>query len=731
MSTQEADTFATGGRGAANGAGTLSAGATITAFSPASNGDNWIAQSAPSAFSYNSGTKQGQTTGANSANIITLNGFSSATINGVPTNYSKKWQDTTVVANFQRTNTGDDCSIIVRFQDVNNYYRAGLNSSGQLYITKLVGGVSTVLGTPFSFADGGAKFTVKFTIQGFGANGAYNNLQAKIWLATGSEPSNYQVVASDASLLAPGLVGVRMKGATNGSIQSVDSFLATDLSAPLQPAPAYAPYQDARVGATIYFSQNAPNPINAQTPVDLSNLANGAWIREQYQVQGVLETAPGIRNWAYLDHLVWLCNRAGVRVCACLEGFPVWYLDINGAGQFVSMGTGDFADPTMAANFATAAATRYNGQNGYGFIDMWQIGNEEYDATYSDVTTAQRDGLGKVLAMEVNAVYPAIRAASPSALIALGAVRKTPTNALAHIINWMNNLLSNLNKSVVGDFIQDTHSYRDGASAGPDPYSSDSNTPNIQTTLNTIYSMLQQYGFYESTVMVGEFGWNMYDDGSGVSFSLNASTGAITAGVPITSINVTTPLASNIPNATPITLDYGSSSVQETGLYTYGQATTSPVQVTSNPLGNGAAQAAFTPRYNHANSAACYGATLPLDTWQAATTYYQELLDAVRQIPYGRAFCFTINANTTIDFTKLPPKCNTSGDPKSLAATYLPQGGYQYLPPYYIMQYYARNPLTVPWTPAPAYRSATLTRDANSATLTGDALAATVTAPAP
>lgn len=320
MATQEQDTFATAGRGSS---GVPTVGQPIAAWNPASNGDSWTAQAAASTFSWNSSTNQGQTTGSSTANIATLNGSISGS--------AKSWYDSLLTANFQRTNTGDDTSLVVRFTNANNFYRAGLNSSGQLYITKVVNGSATTLGTPFSFSDGGAKYTIKFLVQGFGLNGTVNNLQAKVWLTGQSEPTSYQVTATDSSLTSVGLVGVRLKGNSNSTTQSVDSFLSQDPSQ-FTPPPTYNTVEDLPFGMTNYVNPNNPPQLSQQMISDLAAWGNGAWIRHQLQEQDI-ETAPGLYNWALLDDAVYRCNQAGIKVWVCLQGFASWRLTVDGYGN--------------------------------------------------------------------------------------------------------------------------------------------------------------------------------------------------------------------------------------------------------------------------------------------------------------------------------------------------------------------------------------------------------------
>ena len=321
MSNQEVDNFTSGGRGASNAAGTLSAGNTVTAFSPASNADNWITQIAPNAYSF-SGT-QGQTTGATTVNIITLNGADSLS-------NPKQWYDSNLLARFQQTASGDATGLVARCTDSNHYYRASVTGNN-LQIAKDVNGTITVLGS-FAFTPGTSKFWIRFLCQGFGFNGAggVNNLQAKVWLDGNSEPANYQLGFNDASLTAVGYVGLHFKCAATGNTLSVDSFTAIDPTSPLA-TPAYNVTQNAPYVFTTFVG--ASSQIMAQQLVtDLTALENGVGNRWQAKWSFV-ETAQGIYNWAALDDFIYRSNQAGIRTIWPIQAPPTWRQTVDAYGN--------------------------------------------------------------------------------------------------------------------------------------------------------------------------------------------------------------------------------------------------------------------------------------------------------------------------------------------------------------------------------------------------------------
>src|SRR5216684_990447 len=329
LTIQAQDTFLTGGRGAS---GIPTVGTTITGWSPGSDGKNWVAQAATSTFAYDGVNFRGSVTGTTTANIATLNDAT-----------GRAWYSSIVSARFKKTASGDGCSVVARFQNSTNYYRAEVIGNN-LNITKVVNGTGTTIATT-PFTDGGAKFWIKFSCVGFGLNGAYNNLQAKAWLDGNSEPA-YQLAVSDAALIQTGLVGVRMKGSVAGDFQYVDSFTATDAPA-ITPAPAYNVTRDISPGQTYYQGVN-PTPLSARVITDLQGWGNGAHLRLQYQ----WKTAEPLVNFYQLDildHAVYLCNQAGIRVCLVLQTAPAFRLTRDGYGSNTTL--------TAARNSGTAYGT--------------------------------------------------------------------------------------------------------------------------------------------------------------------------------------------------------------------------------------------------------------------------------------------------------------------------------------------------------------------------------------
>jgi hypothetical protein len=386
----------------------------------------------------------------------------------------------------------------------------------------------------------------------------------------------------------------------------------------------------------------------------------------------------------------------------------------NGANVVSEAGNTASAADTLA--FAQQLAARYNGTTINALtgqaqtartLQSIQIGNEEFD---TNGTNAQRDTQSQILVPVVQLVAPAIRALAPSCAIGICAVRKlggATGPSLSHITNWITNLYTfqPAGSSQVGiGYVTylDFHYYRDGVfvngtqSADPTvdvPSGTGANVPSAARELATILSISQSYaaagGFAAPEARVQEFGWDCFDDGTGPQTTLSS---AISAGVAITALPVATTLTSVIPDATQLTVDYMGTH-QET-VYTYGATTkgTSSIAITTNPLGSGAVQAAWTPGFNHASTAIVYTAAINYVTQAQQAQYITgkgEMLDMLRLGGATHGFVWTMNPQTNVQTWIVPPKSTST---KSLTQNIISSKGggstYTYLPAYAALQQY-------------------------------------------
>lgn len=377
---------------------------------------------------------------------------------------------------------------------------------------------------------------------------------------------------------------------------------------------------------------------------------------------------------------------------------------------------GNTASAADIYTFARQLAARYNGTTTNAIsglaqtartLQSIQIGNEEFD-TYG--TNAQRDLQSQILVPVVQLVAPAIRALAPSCAIGICAVRKlsgASGPSLSHITNWITNLYTfqPAGSSQVGiGYVTylDFHYYRDSVfyngaqSADPAvdiPPGTGANVPSAARELATILSIAQSYaaagGFAAPEVRVQEFGWDCYDDGTGPQTTLSSS---ISAGVPITALPVATTLTSIIPDATQITVDY--MGLHQETVYTWGATTkgTASIAITTNPLGSGAAQAAWKPAFAHANGAIVYTAAVSFVTQAQQSLYLTgkgEMLDMLRLGGATHAFLWTMIPTITAQTWIVPPK---SSNTKSITQNVVTSKGggstYTYLPAYAAFQQY-------------------------------------------
>src|SRR5262249_30091344 len=143
-------------------------------------------------------------------------------------------------------------------------------------------------------------------------------------------------------------------------------------------------------GSTSVTLDSAPTELPANTPVRLSSNAGNSEI---------IQTAGSYSTGA---NPVLLVSSIAGNTRTTMQ----WYLT---------------PDPQHTAVFAQAVATRYNGQNGHGTIQAFEIGNEEYDSQNPNGSSANayndRSPIYYIKVLPV--VAPAIRAAHPKALVGM------------------------------------------------------------------------------------------------------------------------------------------------------------------------------------------------------------------------------------------------------------------------------------------------------------------------
>lgn len=129
-----------------------------------------------------------------------------------------------------------------RFTSLSNMYFVGINweTTGNFnaYISRVVGGVETVLAINTSVGTYIANTVLNVRFQGIGST-----FRAKVWPAGGIEPSDWLLTATDTNAAVTGtgvaLFSFRLGGNTNANaVMSWDTFRAVDECAPCEPVSA-------------------------------------------------------------------------------------------------------------------------------------------------------------------------------------------------------------------------------------------------------------------------------------------------------------------------------------------------------------------------------------------------------------------------------------------------------------------------------------------------------------
>jgi hypothetical protein len=115
---------------------------------------------------------------------------------------------------------GANIGVALRWQDINNWYKAYIDGT-HLRIIKDVQGISSIVSTvPFQAQDG-VLYALRFRVVG-------TTLSAKAWQNGTPEPANWMITANDASLNS-GQVGIRVL-TNQDSVVTITSFEATTVN---------------------------------------------------------------------------------------------------------------------------------------------------------------------------------------------------------------------------------------------------------------------------------------------------------------------------------------------------------------------------------------------------------------------------------------------------------------------------------------------------------------------
>jgi phosphoesterase family protein/cellulase (glycosyl hydrolase family 5) len=165
-------------------------------------------------------------------------------------------------------------------------------------------------------------------------------------------------------------------------------------------------------GFTTYHGGNHDYAYNSTLVAEYKQLSV-CWVRFQFHGD-LIETSPGVYNWSLVDQAVATMNAAGIHITFALQQLPLWDRSLICPVDSVHYAAG----AAEMARYAQQAATRYNGRNGHGVIDAFEIGNEEYDNHYTgSMATTEQCRSAAMYGPVLKAVYLAIKAVYPTALV--------------------------------------------------------------------------------------------------------------------------------------------------------------------------------------------------------------------------------------------------------------------------------------------------------------------------
>ena len=155
------------------------------------------------------------------------------------------------------------------------------------------------------------------------------------------------------------------------------------------------------------------------------------WARVQRDWSSI-ETAPGVYSFGGMDADVAAANAAGVHITVPLQDDPSFHK------SQVCNGVNLFPSPSEMSVFATVMASRYNGRNGHGYVDSFEIGNEEWDGYWggswaNTLPCRAANYYGPVLISG----YQAVKAQSPNALFGMFGMWWVNTPHIQSYMTWL------------------------------------------------------------------------------------------------------------------------------------------------------------------------------------------------------------------------------------------------------------------------------------------------------
>lgn len=220
------------------------------------------------------------------------------------------------------------------------------------------------------------------------------------------------------------------------------------------------------------------------------------WIRYQLRWSDI-ETQPGHYDWRKLDSAVALANTNGMHLTFPLQDAPTWALHQMCAHRNL------LPDAQTMATFASIVAHRYNNHSHHGYIESYEVGNEEFDSLWTgDWNESIACRQPNLVGPELKATYLAIKAASPSARVGMNSMWWVDT---AHVHDYMTWLYQNHYASYF-DFANFHYYICNG-----DPDITVGDRPSFDLEWQTIHDVMAAYGDGNKPIWVTEVGWNISD----------------------------------------------------------------------------------------------------------------------------------------------------------------------------------------------------------------------------
>jgi len=233
-----------------------------------------------------------------------------------------------------------------------------------------------------------------------------------------------------------------------------------------------------------------------QTTIDDLKQLHINWVRYQLNWSDI-ETQPGLYDWRKLDSAVALANANGIHLTFPLQLAPTWALHQVCAHRNL------LPDAQAMATFASAVAHRYNGHSKHGYIESYEVGNEEFDSLWTgnwneSISCRGPELVGPVL----KATYLAIKAISPNARVGMNSIWWVDTT---HVHDYMTWLYQN-HYAPYFDFANFHYYICNG-----DPDITVGDRPSFDMEWQTIHNVMAAYGDGNKPIWVTEVGWNISD----------------------------------------------------------------------------------------------------------------------------------------------------------------------------------------------------------------------------